>query len=119
MRLEGRVWCGRVPRETKRWRELYRGRAAMEGEFGRLKHEYGLPPLRVRWVERVAQMRCMLLKGPNALVVFGSPSASKTRTRDRRLAVLAASACASVRHYGPLVQADLTPVAGSPKDTDG
>ncbi|MGH3134273.1 MAG: transposase [Gaiellaceae bacterium] len=43
-----------VPRETKRWRELYRGRAAVEREFGRLKQEYGLAPLRVRGLERVA-----------------------------------------------------------------
>jgi hypothetical protein len=43
-----------VPRETKRWRNLYRGRAAVEREFGRLKHEYGLSPLRVRGLERVA-----------------------------------------------------------------
>jgi hypothetical protein len=28
------------PRE-KRWHDLYRGRAAVEREFGRLKHEYG------------------------------------------------------------------------------
>ncbi len=32
-----------------------RGRAAVEREFGRLKHEYGLAaPLRVRGLERVA-----------------------------------------------------------------
>ena len=37
----------------KRWRKLYRGRAAVEREFGRLKHEYGLAPLRVRGLERV------------------------------------------------------------------
>jgi hypothetical protein len=43
-----------VPRETKRWRDLYRGRAAVEREFGRLKNEYGLAPLRVRGLERVA-----------------------------------------------------------------
>lgn len=43
-----------IPRETKRWRNLYRGRAAVEREFGRLKHEYGLAPLRVRSLERVA-----------------------------------------------------------------
>ena len=43
-----------VPRETKRWRDLYRGRAAVEREFGRLKHDYGLAPLRVRGLERVA-----------------------------------------------------------------
>jgi hypothetical protein len=43
-----------VPRETKRWRDLYRGRAAVEREFGRLKHQYGLSPLRVRGLEKVA-----------------------------------------------------------------
>jgi hypothetical protein len=43
-----------VPRETRRWRDLYRGRAAVEREFGRLKHEYGLSPLRIRGLERVA-----------------------------------------------------------------
>jgi hypothetical protein len=43
-----------IPRETKRWRDLYRGRAAVEREFGRLKNEYGLAPLRVRGRERVA-----------------------------------------------------------------
>src|SRR2546430_11921621 len=42
-----------VPGETKRWRDLYRGRAAVEREFGRLKHEFGLTPLRVRDLERV------------------------------------------------------------------
>ena len=42
-----------VPRETKRWRDLYRGRAAVEREFGRLKNEYGLTPLRLRGIERV------------------------------------------------------------------
>jgi DDE family transposase len=43
-----------VPRSSKRFGELYRGRAAVEREFGRLKHEYGLAPLRVRGIERVA-----------------------------------------------------------------
>jgi transposase len=43
-----------VPRGTKRFRDLYRGRAAVEREFGRLKNEYGLTPLRVRGIERVA-----------------------------------------------------------------
>ena len=44
----------RIPRHTQRWRDLYRGRAAVEREFGRLKHDYGLAPLRVRGLERVA-----------------------------------------------------------------
>ena len=43
-----------IPRESKRWRDLYRGRASVEREFGRLKHEYGLAPLRVRGLAKVA-----------------------------------------------------------------
>jgi hypothetical protein len=43
-----------IPRETKRWGDPYRGRASVEREFGRLKNEYGLAPLRVRGLERVA-----------------------------------------------------------------
>ena len=42
-----------VPRDSDRWRKLYRGRASVEREFGRLKHEWSLLPLRVRGVERV------------------------------------------------------------------
>jgi len=42
-----------IPRETKRWGDLYRGRGAVERSFGRLKHQFGLGPLRVRGIERV------------------------------------------------------------------
>ncbi|MCY4088014.1 MAG: transposase, partial [Actinomycetia bacterium] len=42
-----------IPRETKRWGNLYRGRASVEREFGRLKHDYALTPLRVRGLDRV------------------------------------------------------------------
>ncbi len=42
-----------VPRESARWKKLYRRRVSVEREFGRLKHEWGLLPLRVRGVERV------------------------------------------------------------------
>ena len=42
-----------IPRETLRWKGLYRGRASVERAFGRLKNEWGLKPLRVRRVERV------------------------------------------------------------------
>jgi hypothetical protein len=42
-----------IPRETLRWRKLYRGRAAVEREFGRLKNEWALLPLRIRGLERV------------------------------------------------------------------
>jgi hypothetical protein len=42
-----------IPRETPRWWKLYKGRAAVEREFGRLKNEWALLPLRVRGLERV------------------------------------------------------------------
>ena len=42
-----------IPRETLRYAKLYRGRSAVEREFGRLKHDWALAPLRVRGLERV------------------------------------------------------------------
>lgn len=35
------------------WKRLYRGRSAVEREFGRLKNEYGLAPLRTCGLDRV------------------------------------------------------------------
>jgi hypothetical protein len=43
----------RIHRDSERFKALYRGRAAVEREFGRLKHEWGLGPLRVRGLDRV------------------------------------------------------------------
>ncbi len=42
-----------IPYGTDEWKRLYRGRAAVEREFGRLKNEYGLAPLRTRGIDRV------------------------------------------------------------------
>lgn len=42
-----------IPRESRKWGDLYRGRSAGEREFGRLKNEYGLAPFRVRGLARV------------------------------------------------------------------
>ena len=42
-----------IPRDTDRSRKLYRSRGAVEREFGRLKHEWALLPLRVRGLDRV------------------------------------------------------------------
>jgi hypothetical protein len=41
------------PHSSDEWRSLYRRRSAVEREFGRLKHNYGLTFLRVRGIERV------------------------------------------------------------------
>jgi len=60
-----------IPRETERSRKLYRSRGAVEREFGRLKHEWALLPLRVRGLDRVrlhadltilAKLGCALAK---------------------------------------------------------
>ena len=42
-----------IPRDSDRWRNLSSRRADVEREFGRLKHEWALLPLRVRGIERV------------------------------------------------------------------
>jgi hypothetical protein len=43
----------RIPRSSDEWPTLYRRRSAVEREFGRLKHTFGLATLRVRGIERV------------------------------------------------------------------
>ncbi|MEJ7566991.1 MAG: transposase [Gaiellaceae bacterium] len=53
----------RIPRHTQRFRDLYAGRSAVEREFGRLKHDYGLAPLRVRGLERVALHADLVMLG--------------------------------------------------------
>lgn len=42
-----------IPRDSKRFGDLYRGRSAVERAFGRLKNERGLSPIRVRGIEKV------------------------------------------------------------------
>lgn len=64
-----------IPRETLRSKGLYRRRGSVERAFGRLKHEWGLTPLRVRRIERVrlhadltilAQLACALSRSEAA-----------------------------------------------------
>ena len=42
-----------IPYGSDEWKRLYRGRAAVEREFGRLKNEYGVTSLRTRGLDRV------------------------------------------------------------------
>jgi hypothetical protein len=42
-----------IPRETKKYRDLYTKRGSVERQFGRLRHEWSLLPLRVRGRGRV------------------------------------------------------------------
>ncbi len=60
-----------IPRTTDRWKAIYRTRDAVDREFGRLKHEWAMLPLRVRRLPRVrlhvdltilARLACALTK---------------------------------------------------------
>jgi hypothetical protein len=83
-----------VPRETKRWKALYRKRASVEREFGRCKNEWGLLPLRVRGIERVrlhadltilARLACTLSRARalsnSTRTGRGSPPPASNRSR--------------------------------------
>ena len=42
-----------IPRGTDKWKALYHQRGAVEREFGTLKHQWAMLPLRVRRIYRV------------------------------------------------------------------
>jgi transposase len=71
-----------IPRETPRWKSLYRSRAAVEREFGRLKHEWALSPLRVRGLDRVRLHA--------DLTILAKLACTLARVRAVRLAAVAA-----------------------------
>ena len=56
-----------LPRSGDEWKRLYRGRSAVEREFGRLKHHYALAMLRVRGIERVRLHADLTILGRLAL----------------------------------------------------
>lgn len=62
-----------IPRETLRWKGLYRRRASVERASGRLKNEWAPTPLRVRRIERV-QLHA-------ELTVFAQLSTALARSR--------------------------------------
>jgi hypothetical protein len=55
------------PAQEDEWRSLYRRRSAVEREFGRLKHHYGLAMLRVCGIERVRLHADLTILGRLAL----------------------------------------------------
>ena len=96
-----------IPRETKRWKAAYRKRAAVEREFGRLKNQWGLKPLRCRGLDRVrlhadltilTKLACGLSRARAALTAGRSRS---TRSPSRRAARKVRSAGRSDRHRAP------------------
>jgi hypothetical protein len=58
-----------IPYGSPEWKRLYRGRAAAEREFGRLKRDYGLAPLRVRGLARVQLHADLCILGRLALAL--------------------------------------------------
>jgi hypothetical protein len=82
-----------IPYKSKRWNSAYRKRVAVEREFGRLKNEWGLKPLRVRGLERVrlhadltilTRLACALSRaraGADMDVRLSSPQPPKARER--------------------------------------
>ncbi len=82
-----------IPRDTKRWRAAYRKRGAVEREFGRLKHEWALGPLRVRGLERVrlhadltilTKLACALARARAATSAAPRSARSKSRRDSKR-----------------------------------
>jgi transposase len=65
----------RIPRKSDEWRGLYRRRSAVEREFGRLKHHYGLAILRVRGIERVRLHADLTILGRLALELANTRAA--------------------------------------------
>ena len=87
-----------MPRESKRWKAIYRGRSAVEREFGRLKNEWGLKPLRVRGLARVrlhadltilAKLACALARARAAVNSRRRPVARSGRSAHRPAATSA------------------------------
>ena len=75
-----------IPRETLRWKGLYRKRASVEREFGRLKHEWALLPLRVRGLERVRLHTDLTVLTKLACTLSRARAVSKPQPRGGRCA---------------------------------
>jgi hypothetical protein len=70
-----------IPRETKRWKAAYRKRAAVEREFGRLKNQWGLKPLRVRGLDRVRLHADLTILTKLACALSRARAAASTQRR--------------------------------------
>lgn len=87
-----------MPRESKRWKAAYRKRGSVEREFGRLKNEWGLKPLRVRGLDRVrlhadltilTKLACALSRVRAAATGQPRPRAQRGQAPSRRAGVKA------------------------------
>ena len=62
-----------IPRDSDRFRALYRNRGAVEREFGNLKNHYALAPLRVRGLERVRLRADLVMLARLSLALSRAP----------------------------------------------
>lgn len=72
-----------IPYKSKRWKAIYLKRGAVEREFGRLKHEWGLKPLRIRGLERVRLHADLTILTRLACALTKARAAIATRPRQR------------------------------------
>jgi hypothetical protein len=72
-----------IPRNSKRWKAAYRKRASVEREFGRLKNQWGLKPLRVRGLDRVRLHADLTILTKLACALTRARAATATRPRQR------------------------------------
>lgn len=72
-----------IPRSSKRWKAAYRKRASVEREFGRLKNQWGLSPLRVRGLDRVRLHADLCILTKLACALTRARAATATRPRQR------------------------------------
>ena len=72
-RRNGGTGKGPIDRGSNTFKRLYRARSAVEREIGRLKHNLGLAPLRVRRLERVRLHTDLCLLTRLALAAANSP----------------------------------------------
>ena len=74
-----------IPRETPRFRSLYKRRGAVEREFGRLKNEWALAPLRVRGLDRVRLHADLTILAKLACGLLGRRATAAVEAGDQML----------------------------------
>jgi hypothetical protein len=89
-----------IPRETDRWKAAYRKRAAVEREFGRLKNQWGLKPLRVRGLDRVRLHADLIILTKLACALARTRTAPTARPRTRSDRAVSRQAPSRVRPAG-------------------
>jgi transposase len=97
-----------IPRETPRFRALYKQRGAVEREFGRLTHDWALAPLRTRGIDRV-RLHADLTILTKLACALARTRAVPLAASTRRLVALASGA-------GAVLPATGRPVPAAPRN---